>query len=140
MAYTYTVNIEVPAEHIADWVTSAFEGGSNYWIELVDNTHRSCKNVRKVVSDKYINFYCHKELYEMPDWQMNITISEGPIVEDGPTTFIFDAAAVQRGLNWLAKNRPAKLGELMDMDACLWDADDADCFLQACLFEDIVFG
>jgi hypothetical protein len=124
---TFSVTTTIESQRIADLVTTAFEGGSNYWIETVSILKVPPKPEGE---DHSYPWYSFKNVYEDPDFQVKINVED-----DDPV--IFDHASIQRGLDYLSKNYPRHINDILQEND---DAETADAFLQACLFGDIVYG
>tara|TARA_R110000824_G_scaffold201667_4_gene385773 strand:- start:1538 stop:1927 length:390 start_codon:yes stop_codon:yes gene_type:complete len=122
------IEINVPLsftqERISDLLCSAFEGGSNYWYEIV--RYKFAKG--KAGSD-----YKYKHI-EVPFDGGAIIICDK---EDPTTQAKLDKAAIVKGLELMADKYPDHFKDWVDENA---DAETGDVFLQLCLFNEIVFG
>lgn len=120
--FTVTVEEPVTAEQIDNLLSAAFEGGSNYWISRpvrpVNNDYRGAEFASGVVSRGG-----------------TLIIS---VVESGEdeTTYKLDLGKVQVGIAHLLRRRGQRWSWFYERH----DANDADAFLQFCLFGELVFG
>ena len=114
---------ELPDEKISNLLCSAFEGGSNYWYQLVDWTqdHNGILDYDGMVDpEKYLK-------WSIKDWQDT----------EGVGLYQLDYAALFKGLRIMAAKYPAHMGDAIRGED---DAETGDVFLQCCLFGDIVYG
>lgn len=121
MEVTFTVN----DERVNDLLTSAFEGGSTYWCELVSVVRPKGKNKGKYLQD--IPF--------LPGGVVILKDKE----ESGlnAETFALDRSSLETGLQTMANKFPYHFGLFMDEND---DAETADVFLQCCLFGEVIYG
>ncbi len=138
MEYTAKVTREhdITAQQICDLVVTAFEGGSNYWIEAADLAYPTRSDeVWQKRAKLESPWYASRDLYELPRWTIRITVSE----EDEPAERFRELTRerVTIGLNILGTEYHDHLLEILEDNA---DADTADAFLQCALFGGIVFG
>lgn len=118
----------VTGQVLADILTTAIEGGSNYWIQNADSITRTENGD--------------------PVYITNLRVLDGPPREGDPATFDVSlgviADGIRRVLDGSVKTGPqAKLAALAIAaapDDADYDAGDADVFLQAGLFGEVVFG
>ena len=123
----------VPFQRIGDLIVSAFEGGSNYWME-----------VSKTKKPQKVSFLYDADLggeepkiYWPVDYPLNggsITISD---TEGDMPDRVFDLESIQRGLQVMAKDCPRHWQTFLAEND---DAETADVFLQCCLYGEIVYG
>jgi len=110
-------------ERIDNMIVSALEGGSNYWISNIEVVDRKgVKYLSQVAQQGGILRIIDNE-WEQPH--------------------LFDMIAIRKGftkfVNW--KNRKGeKHARVLDFENDNIDANTGDCFLQFCLFEDVIFG
>jgi hypothetical protein len=114
---------ELPDETIAGLLCSAFEGGSNYWYELVDYTTDSNR-----VPD-----------YEgLTDPEKNIKWSIKDYEDsDSVGLYQLDRAKIQQGIQVMADEYPRHMADALSENH---DAETGDVFLQCCLFGEVVYG
>lgn len=132
---TFTVApvMTVTGQFLSDILTTAIEGGSNYWIERADSIER--------VEDK------QSPNYLSPTFIRKLKVSEGEPKEGMGDTFDVTlqvmADGVRRLLDGSVKARQDIIADVLasvvEGDA-LMDADAADVVLQAGLFGEVVFG
>lgn len=97
---------------LADLLVTAFEGGSNHWIDRVEI------------------------LNDLETHPGNYLISVAPFDYDEPCRDI-NPATVADAWSRLRRDYPKIAARISDET---YDADDADAFLQMICFEDIIFG
>ena len=110
---TINTQLSFTEERISDLLCTALEGGSNYWASF------SC-NLKD-----YYNFTA-------PEWTLVVYDFE----ED--EKYLVDYNDIKRGLQTLttiAKGRHFK--NFLDENE---DAITGDCFLQCCVFNDVIYG
>ena len=110
--------MQITNQIIADQVTAAVEGGSDYWIERL--TYLKGKDLLERPA------YADPQYYEWEgDWFE---------IQDEDGCYKLNAETAQRGFNRLPSKR---LVRILNQDA---DAEDADVWLQLALLGDIVYG
>ena len=119
---------ESPVQQRLDIICTCVEGGSDYWIG----------GYRNIVRDADLN-YLSLEIKEDDD--------EGN--GDGKTWFRVDEALIAEGIRRIAQRQVRVNQSIFKQAVMLYtnpdlpadiDADDADCILQAAIFNDIVYG
>ena len=121
--HSYTAKACVPSQAIADQVVTAIEGGVNYWCKNYDLVlPRSPEGFEKP-------FYSDPKFYEQ-DFKLTFTPHEGDPKDLTPEK-------LQKGLDFLAEKYPDHLADILTEQG---DASTADVFLQACLFQEIIYG
>jgi hypothetical protein len=104
-------------QEIADLVVTAFEGGSNYWVDYIEPGPLH---------------HTDPKAYE-GEFQQAFTV----FAEDDEAPYTFNAAAVREGLKIMQERY---LRHYEDILADNSDADTADVFLQCALFGEVVYG
>lgn len=129
---TVTVPVEITARQIADEFVTAFEGGSNYWLQsakLVTSDNRSTPRISPWYDDEAIY-----------TGQFAIALGfDDPMKDEGngEGRKTITESDVAEGLRRMADKYPHQFGLLKD-DA--GDACTADVFLQCVVLGDIVYG
>lgn len=118
----YHATVVLSPKDIADLIVTAFEGGSNYWIDSVP-LHEGPETTETP-------WYSDPAFYDGP---FRIEILE----QDEETPKILDPERIQIGLDLLGSQHAMTLGAILDEN---YDADDADVFLQLCLLGEVVYG
>ncbi len=124
MTTSITLEFDIPDQVCKDVLCTACEGGSNYWL--------AAKKVLRDKDGEYLGIV-------------------GPCdAEDRKTTWPdvnFDTIRtgfvnlLRPGFNVNSTNRAAALEMLVNYEeATSWDAETADCILQAGMFNDMVYG
>ncbi len=117
---------------IADLLVTAFEGGSNYWIE-------SIKSVRIDSTKDSIRTYVDGEQYP---WYASFPLNKtGKVIiiaeDDTEAQRVLDRASIEKGLQLMAQKSPKHFADFIDKS---YDATTGDVFLQLALFREVVFG
>lgn len=111
------------AQQVADQIVTALEGGSNYWLEQF-----------KPIKGKELA--AESPWYACPNvWAGDYEIEI--LADEDSKTYSFTPEKLKAGLEWLAKNHPDRITEIVEETG---DAETADVFLQACVLGDIVYG
>jgi hypothetical protein len=109
---------------ITDQIVTAIEGGSGYWATSFKPVDPN--SVKTDVSP----WYDDEKIWSGP---FKIAVRDG---EEEKTVF-FTPEGMKKGLQWLADNYLWRIEEIVKETG---DAETADVFLQACIFQDIVYG
>lgn len=126
---------KVTNQILADLLSSAFEGGSNYWCilngrtpptEIVFRTEPHAPPGQTYLQDFPIN----------PGGSLRFVALDNDVI-NGRTEFLLDRAALERGFKLLEERYPRHYRDAINEDG---DADTGDVFLQLCLFGEVVFG
>ena len=119
MSSFINIRIEIKDEQIDNWLSTAFEGGINYW----------CNEI-KVKDDDYKGVKCASDV-----------ISKGGviIVNDYPPSNIkVDKNSILQALVWLSNNKYTKVLDRLINGG--YDADDADVLFQVACFGNVIYG
>lgn len=114
------IKLNITDETLKDLLCGAFEGGSNYWIDMVSapNKEERPANVE----------YWH----ECPVHGIPIVVH----VQDDKA-YTLNRAELEKGLQVMADKAKHHLNDILCENT---DATTADVFLQCCLFGEIVYG
>lgn len=123
---TVPITLEIPAQRINDLLTSAFEGGSNYWAKVENNSE---PRPAEYLSDVPM----------AGGWVRMYALDDGGkyVAPDGKKEWTLDRAAIEKGLLIMARDHGRHFGNFMAEND---DAETGDVFLQCCLFGEVVFG
>lgn len=142
--YTVNVPIKLTSQEIADIVTTAFEGGSNYWIVTVDVCRHYASGwhcERNLVRAK---IKAGIELHEGPMyslWKFWENDSNGYMIDfDEDEDIVLTAEKVVKGLQAMAQTWAFVPAIERLLVSGQYDADDADLALQFALFGEVVYG
>jgi hypothetical protein len=124
--------VEVPIERVTDLLCGAFEGGSNYWYFIEAEQEPERFEFRSDDS----TVFPHLDFPVNPGGSLTIRALEADEV-NGAREWVLNLESVQKGLAIMAEKYPHHFADLMNESD---DADTSDCFLQCCLFGEIVFG
>ena len=141
---TFTVQpvVEVSAKDLAYWVTTAFEGGSNYWIDYANPVERTASGWHNIGNDtakariglKPDEGPLYAEGKFWSDKELGYVIQ----VEDEDLPKVLTANRVLAGFGRLVKDgRHKVVASLLDGQ---YDAEDADLLIQYAMFDEVVYG
>lgn len=122
---TVNASITFKEQDIKDLLSSAFEGGSNYWywIEEFGNPD---------------NIECEFKCIDLPLSDNGyLIIKDKEDDSDKPELYRLDRNIIERGIRIMSKKYPWHFENFIKDEA---DAETGDVFLQCCLFGDIVYG
>ena len=117
---TFAASINIDARKITDQIVTALESG--YWME-------SFKPEGSDIKTDVSPWYDDEKI-----WSGDFKIRVG-IYEDEDK--LFTPESIRKGIQWLLTNHAWRIDEIVKESG---DAETADVFLQACLFEGIVYG
>jgi hypothetical protein len=115
---------------VSDLISTAFEGGSNYWASVVSTQSPTKIDFRSEL------FASDAEPHRYYDWPLN----EGGSVTidaDGESEGELNLQSIEKGLELLAEKFPNRFVAICDET---YDAEDADVFLQLAILNEVVFG
>ena len=132
-----TVTYDITRQRIADLLSCAIEGGSNYWY-VIDKFIKPKKVLKLDESgeeedEKDIFRYMHYPL--SPGGSIVIADREEP--EDEREGFTLNLTTIESGIRTMAKEYPKHFADFINEND---DAITGDVFLQCCLFGEIVYG
>lgn len=110
----FTVTTTISSERITDLLCGALEGGSNYW------AHFQCSSPE--------GFY----YIDNPEWELTVID-----VEENGRKHTINRDSLIKGLSKLQEIVPHQFNNFMNEDD---DAETSDCYLQCCVFEDVIYG
>jgi hypothetical protein len=120
---TVTMALEVKDKLCLDLLTTAFEGGSAYWLACKTRERDAEGNVTKIIGCRD----AEDKTTKWPDADL--------------ATMRLGIQKILNGDVAVAKNiRADVLAAVLDDDNTSWDAETADCVLQAGLLGSIVYG
>lgn len=135
---TITPSLTIPLQRISDLLCSAFEGGSNYWY-MIESQNEPTRF--DFLSDAEFAKSMNREptMYPHIDYPLNpggsLTITANG---DGErTSWVLNLEAIEKGLVVFMEKCPRHWADFMAEND---DAITADCFLQCCLFGEVVYG
>lgn len=129
MTENIQVNVRqpVPLERLRDLLTSAFEGGSNYW-------YYDLQIISLPPGAKKADFkFWHIEIPALAGGVLGLRADDN----EEKCLYRLDLPALLTGIQLMADRYPRHFADVINEDD---DADTGDVFLQLCLFEAIVFG
>ncbi len=118
------IEIEVSDEIITNLLCCAFEGGSNYWIASTQTVEGPSGRLDRTTTP-------------LEPGGKVIVILQDEAYKGKGVKYTLDRDAIKRGLMALQKDVPHQFGNALggNDDACT-----GDCFLQCCLFGEVIFG
>ena len=135
----YTVKKTLTAEDIDDIFTTAIEGGIGYW-SVLDNTtpewKKAMKNLKDAGADCYWGTVATKVLLNGDKIRFYDAEADEDDLQDDEIWYL-DMEKFINGCEIYEKERGSILKCLIGGD---FDAVEADCFIQYCLFGEIIFG
>jgi len=118
--FEVSTKTKVSRETISDLLSTAFDGGSNYWVGAVSVVSKAVGCDSPYASDHGANGGILR-IYD----------------NEAETTYLLSDVEIQRGLNRMAEDHLSHWLDLMNDNM---DADTADVFLQCCVFGEVVYG
>ena len=128
----FDLTITIPKQRIADLLCCAFEGGSNYWYIIKESTPPAEMPFRSDPS----KVFKHLDFPLNPFGRLTITTDEGDEI-NGKKEWPLDIPAIERGLRVFIEKYPLHFSDFLIENE---DATTGDCFLQCCLFGEVVYG
>jgi hypothetical protein len=131
---TITVQTVINEERVKHLLCSAFEGGSNYWIDSIDYkfgpgfVYEDFKEGGRLNSGEYFH---PSQL---------IPLIEGcavVVTDEDDKQHTLDRASIQKGLELMAAQKPRDFADMMEENG---DQTTADTFLQFALFGKLIYG
>ncbi len=128
LTVTTTVPTKVSVERIKDLLTSAFEGGSNYWIERAKRTGKAIdRNQAPFLSDAPV----------VKDGGLQIKDYENGGGKSPDGWYSIDSKTLAEGLVVMAQKYPKACADFINEND---DAETADIFLQCVCFGETIYG
>jgi hypothetical protein len=125
---------KVSTKRILDLIVTAFEGGSNYWIEeVLSNPPAGTKYEDYKEGGKHAATEYYPAYQVLPFVGGSLTVIDN---EDG-TKYCLNSAAIADGLQLMATKYPRHWNDFINEND---DASTADVFLQCAILGEIVFG
>lgn len=128
----FAVNTMISADAVRNLLTSAFEGGSNYWYMITR------KIVPRGIECRYLS-----DVPLVKGGTLVFTTEaagdEAMLADDGKSLKVFrlNRLAIQVGLTVMAAKFPKHFADIVTEDC---DQNTADVFLQCCLFGELIYG
>lgn len=134
-----TTTIEIDSDQVRDLLVTAFEGGSNYW-------YADLEPGRKPTSPDSTDYGSWPAVYPTTGGSVMFADAEDayhgsdgkPFVStDAKGRYVLNATAIKRGFSAMADAYPLRFAQWQTED---YDAEDADVFLQCCIFGEVIYG
>jgi hypothetical protein len=126
-----SVKVPITKQRISDLICSAIEGGSNYWY-LIEEF------VKPTVLEWQTD---PKQVFKHLDYPLNeggaLVISDKEDDEPIKSTYRLDLESITKGVQVFADKCPYQFSQFLNDNA---DAITGDCFLQCCLFGEVIYG
>lgn len=127
----FKVELTVTRERVSDLLTSAFEGGSDYWYCVAK---KIAPTTWEFTSEPTPTRGHYRQDYPLnPGGSLLIC----DIDDEEKTQITLDWAALQRGLTVMQKKYPEHFADFLSEND---DAITGDVFLQCCLYNEIIFS
>jgi hypothetical protein len=135
--FEITTTVELSDDLIAGVLCAALEGGSNYWYHIVGRGDIGLHP--DPAFEKSWGRYAHVVPFREGGYlEFSANADDDNETVNGRTRFTLDRAAIERGLDLMAKmNPPFHFNQIVDEN---YDAGTGDVFLQMCLFGTLVYG
>jgi len=136
MSVKVMVEMEVTDEMIYSLLCCALEGGSNYWYRIAKYKVPAYPIAREMGGE----IFKHLDYPTSPDGGIYLYDSvddDEPGIFTKDRTFLLDKAALERGIELMAKTYPERIKEVLEENE---DADTGDVFLQLCMFGEVIYG
>lgn len=127
-----TVLVNIKLDDIANLLCSAFEGGSNYWYMIVEQTQPEEYTFR--TSKKQI--FPHIDFPLNPGGSLKITTLEKDKI-GGKRFWYLNLETIKDGMQTFLEDYPLHFADFVSGDS---DAITGDVFLQCCLFGKVIYG
>ena len=134
-----TTTIEIDSDRVRDLLVTAFEGGSSYW-------YADLEPGRKPTSPDTTKYGAWHAVYPTTGGSVTFADAEDayhgsdgkPFVStDAKGRYLLDATAIKRGFSAMSDAYPLRFAHWQTEDD---DAEDADVFLQCCIFGEVIYG
>ena len=138
---TVTTTVEITDERIRGLLCCAFEGGIAYWGTVSKYRYAEGTDPKQYLEggcfqvEEYWPRYCLLPLLDGCGVLVDNDDAHGP--KDGVW---LDRAAIQRGLDLMASNKPGLAHHWHNFMTENDDAETGDVFLQLCLYGEVIFG
>lgn len=134
MEHTIAISNRVAFSEIENLLTSAFEGGSNYWYFITGKKAPKKWSYWGEYNEAKQKFL---PLYVLNGGSLKIIDNEADDQSGGKKVYTLDMHAIENGLQVMASNFANHFADVMSGNT---DAETGDVFLQCCLFEDVIYG
>lgn len=118
-----TLQLDVTDKLCLDFLTACFEGGSAYWLACKTLERNADHDVTKIIG-----------CYDTEDRTTKWPDADAATMRLGIQRILDGSVKVRDDI------RSQVLAVVLDEDDTSWDADTADCVLQAGLLNDITYG
>lgn len=128
----FTVPSTIPLERVRDLITTAMEGGIGYWCSA-EPVWPKGKTREDFPSCRTNDWYWHIDLPLLGETGAYVRLRDN----ESEDTWVFDRAAVQRGLEVMQAKYPRHWADFIGEND---DATTGDVFVQCAVLGEIVFG
>ncbi len=125
--HSFTTEVEIDPQMVADLMVTAIEGGSNYWVNSIVLKEAKTPNRTE---PWYANPALYEDAFHIKVYEMD---EEGQPTEE----HYIGQHGMRVGLEKMANKAP---GHFTNIVSDQWDAETADVFLQYVVLGDIVYG
>lgn len=127
---TTTTSIAVPVDRVCATLCTAFEGGIGYWAQVERCIEPSS------MSDEVKKEWGEYLRYSYPVSPGGAVIISCDANEDG-RTYRLDIESITKGIEVMRTKYPLHFADFIEESD---DAGTGDCFVQCCLFGEMVYG
>ena len=136
MSFPYTR--ELSDNHVWTWLSMAFEGGSNYWIDHAEIPQETCDRYKRsrMLCEDLVD--CQEQ--GVYNWTHQIPFLEGGeviIQSYEGLKKILNRGTIERGIMLMAEHSPRHFNDMVDEGG---DSITADVLLQYSLFGKVIYG
>ena len=136
MSFQYTTSLS--DNHVWIWLSMAFEGGSNYWIDHAEIPQATCDRYKRSRN------LC-EDLVECQEQGVYNWTHQIPFLEDGEVIIqtyegdrhTLNRDGIEKGIMLMATNSPRHFNDMVDEGG---DSITADVLLQYALFGKVIYG
>lgn len=133
--FAVKTEMSVTYEMVGNLLTNAFEGGSGYWAPEARVVADSVKKLTFGTDQNGDNY--HRRIVRYPLSGGKALVMEDCGEGEKPVWRTLDMAAIQRGLDLMARDYPKHFSNIIAEND---DAETADVFLQLALLGEIKYG
>lgn len=135
----FSINLKVTTAQVANLLTSAFEGGSNYWYRITKEVQPKVLIYREFRDEtgelaKYATEFCLN-----PEGALYISDEASGVERELKEPVKLDLETIRRGLVAFSQDKEMR-HHFADFIKGNDDAETGDVFLQECIFSKVIYG
>jgi hypothetical protein len=136
MQEIFKVEVQITVEDIRSLLVGAFEGGSNYWMDIVKIKYPEGTTKEDFKTGKHAVKGWEDVVYLVPFVEGGEVILED--LEEEGKKYVLNLANIKRGLQLMAESSCKH--HFCDILSENTDADTSDVFLQFCVLGELIYG